>query len=72
MRSITGAVAIIAIALLAAYSTTQYVIGTKTGQLIVSNGEPEPDRKTNMYRFRDADGKDMAINAADVTQIIQR
>ena len=72
MRSITGAAAIIAIALLAAYSATQYVIGTRTGQLIVSNGEPELDKKTNRYRFRDADGKDMAINAAAITQIIQR
>ena len=72
MRSITGAAAIIAIALLAACGTTQYITGSRTGQLIVSNGEPELDKKTNMYRFRDADGKDMAINAADVTQIIQR
>jgi hypothetical protein len=72
MRTFTGLAAIIAVALLAACGTTQYVIGTKTGQLIVADGAPELDRQTNMYRYRDSNGKAMTINAAEVTQIIER
>ncbi|MDZ7653947.1 MAG: YgdI/YgdR family lipoprotein [Burkholderiaceae bacterium] len=69
--SCVAAVAV-AVALLTACSTTQYVIGTKTGQLLISHGEPRLDKATNTYRFRDAEGKEMAVNAADVTQIIER
>ena len=72
MRTLIGAAMVAAVALIAGCSTTQYVIGTRSGQLIVAYGEPRLDRSTNMYTYRDADGKDMSIAASEVTQIIER
>ena len=72
MRTQIGAAIVAAVALMAGCSATQYVIGTRSGQLIVAYGEPRLDKSTNMYTYRDADGKEMAIAATEVTQIIER
>ncbi len=72
MRSLVTLAAAAVLIVLSACSTTQYIIGTKTGQLIVAHGEPELDKNTNMYRYRDADGKEMSIAATEVAQIVER
>jgi hypothetical protein len=72
MRTVVAAVAAVAVALLAACSTTQYIVGTKTGQLLISYGEPKLDKNSNTYKIWDADGKERVINAADVSQIMER
>jgi uncharacterized protein YcfL len=69
MRTVVAAVAV---TLLAACSTTQYIVGTKTGQLLISYGEPKLDKNSNTYRIWDADGKERIISAADVSQIMER
>ena len=61
-----------AVALLAACSTPQYVMGTKSGQLIVSYGEPRLDEKSGLYTYYDADGKKITIPKAEVVQIMER
>jgi uncharacterized protein YcfL len=72
MRTVVAAVAAVAVALLAACSTTQYIVGTKTGQLLISYGEPKLDKNSNTYKIWDADGKERTINATDVSQIMER
>jgi outer membrane biogenesis lipoprotein LolB len=72
MRTMLALVAAVAVALLAACSTTQYIIGTKSGQLLISYGEPRLDKETNTYKIWDAEGKERTISAADVSQIMER
>jgi hypothetical protein len=72
MRTVVAAVAAVAVALLAACSTTQYIVGTKTGELLISYGQPKLDKSSNTYKLWDADGKERVINAADVSQIMER
>ena len=72
MRTVVAAAAVVAVTLLAACSTTQYIVGTKTGQLLISYGEPKLDKNSNTYRIWDAEGKERVINAADVSQIMER
>ena len=72
MRSLGALAVAAAMILLAACSSTQYIIGTKSGQLIIAQSEPQLDKSTNMYRYRDADGKEMSIAATEVTQIVER
>lgn len=72
MRTVVAAVAAVAVVLLAACSTTQYIVGTKTGQLLISYGEPKLDKNSNTYKIWDADGKERTINATDVSQIMER
>jgi hypothetical protein len=72
MRTVVAAAAVVAVTLLAACSTTQYIVGTKTGQLLISYGEPKLDKNSNTYKIWDAEGKERVINAADVSQIMER
>jgi len=56
----------------AACSSTQYIIGTKTGQLLVAHGKPSLDEKTGMYTYKDSDGKKVSIAKDEVGQIMER
>ena len=55
-----------------ACSSTQYIIGTKTGQLLVSHGKPSLDEKSGMYTYKDAEGKKAIISKDEVSQILER
>lgn len=68
----TAATALAALALLAACGTTQYIMSTKSGEMIVTEGRPELNNETGMYEYRDAEGKRMQLNKGDVVQIIER
>ncbi len=68
----TSALAAFALAILAACGSTQYVMSTKGGQMIITDGRPELNSKTGMYEYRDAEGKRMQLNKDDVVQIIER
>lgn len=57
---------------LAGCSSTQYIMGTKTGQLIVTDGKPRLDERTGMYTYTDAEGRSGQIRKDDVTQILER
>ena len=56
----------------AACSSTQYIIGTKTGQLLESGGKPSLDEKTGIYTYEDAEGKKAAIAKDEVGRIVER
>ena len=55
-----------------ACSSTQYIIGTKTGELLVSYGRPSLDEKTGLYTYKDAEGKTATISKDSVGQIMER
>ncbi len=59
-------------ALLVACGSTQYVMSTKEGRLIVSDGRPELDEKTGTYTYRDSEGRKATIPKADIVQIMER
>lgn len=61
-----------AVLLLAACSTTQYIMSTKEGRLIVSDGKPELDLKTGLYTYQDSEGRKTTIPKADVVQVMER
>jgi len=65
-------IALVATGLLAACGSTQYIMSTKEGRLIVSDGKPDLDEKTGTYTYRDAEGKKTTIQKADVVQIMVR
>jgi hypothetical protein len=66
-------VAVSALALAcAACSSTQYIIGTRSGQLITAYGKPELDSRASMYSYKDAEGKRVQISKDEVGQIMER
>src|SRR5262245_39870267 len=56
----------------AACSSTQYIVSTKSGQLITAYGKPELDTKSGMYTYKDAEGKKVQISKDEVGQIMER
>lgn len=57
---------------LAGCGSTQYIIGTKEGRLIVANGKPDCDDKTGTCVYKDSEGKKASIQKADIAQVMER
>lgn len=47
-------------------------MSTKDGRMIATDSKPKLDEDTNMYRYYDAEGREMLIKKDDVTQIMER
>ena len=65
-------VSLSAIALLAACSSTQYVMSTKQGNMITTSGKPQFDEKMGTYTYTDTEGKKGVIRKDEVVQVIER
>ncbi len=61
-----------ALLLLTACSSTQYIMSTKEGRLIVSDGKPELNDKGDTYTYKDSEGRKTTILKADVVQVMER
>lgn len=68
------AVAISAIGLAFAITgcTSDYVMATKDGRMILTEGKPKVDDETGLVSYRDQQGNEMQINRNDISQIIER
>lgn len=68
------AVAISAVGIAVAVSgcSSDYVMATKDGRMILTEGKPEIDDDTGLVSYRDIQGNRMQINRDDVSQIIER
>ncbi|MEX3019652.1 YgdI/YgdR family lipoprotein [Kluyvera sp. STS39-E] len=51
--------------------TSNYVMTTKSGQTIVTEGKPQLDKETGMTSYVDQDGNTREINSSDVAQLIK-
>jgi|APIni6443716594_1056825.scaffolds.fasta_scaffold361582_2 hypothetical protein len=58
--------------LLAACGSTQYIMSTREGRMIVTEGKPRLDERTGMYTYTDQDGKQVQVRKDDIVQIIER
>lgn len=64
--------ALVACLLVTACSSTQYIMSTKEGRLIVSHGKPQLDEKSGAYVYEDAEGRKASIPKADIVQVMER
>ncbi len=51
---------------------SDYVMATKDGRMILTDGKPEIDDDTGLVSYHDQQGNAMQINRDDVSQIIER
>lgn len=58
------------LALLAGCSSN-YVMTTKSGQTIVTQGKPKLDKDTGMTSYTDESGNERQINSSDVAQLVE-
>ncbi len=69
---------IVAVLLLGAVSlslvgcSSDYIMSTKNGEMIVTQGKPEIDKDTGMTRYVDQQGYSRQIKTADVSQLIEK
>lgn len=52
--------------------SSQYIMSTKDGKMITTDSKPKLDESTGMYRYYDAEGREVMIKKDDVTQILER
>jgi hypothetical protein len=51
---------------------SDYVMSTKDGRMILTQGKPELDKTTGLIRYTDESGNHMQINGSEVSQMIVR
>ncbi|WP_437888476.1 YgdI/YgdR family lipoprotein [Phytobacter sp. V91] len=52
--------------------SSDYVMATKDGRMILTEGKPQVDDETGLVSYRDQQGNKMQINRDDVSQILER
>ncbi|EAB2142162.1 TPA: YgdI/YgdR family lipoprotein [Salmonella enterica] len=52
--------------------SSDYVMATKDGRMILTDGKPQVDDDTGLVIYTDAQGNEMQINRDEVSQIIER
>ena len=51
--------------------SSNYVMTTKSGQTIVTQGKPKLDKDTGMTSYVDESGNHRQINSSDVSQLVE-
>lgn len=51
--------------------SSNYVMTTKSGQTIVTQGKPKLDKDTGMTSYTDESGNQRQINSSDVAQLVE-
>ncbi|MEZ6930798.1 MULTISPECIES: YgdI/YgdR family lipoprotein [Aeromonas] len=52
--------------------SSQYIMSTRDGKMITTDSKPTLDEDTGMYRYYDAEGREVHIKKDDITQIMER
>ncbi|WP_312269504.1 YgdI/YgdR family lipoprotein [Pseudescherichia sp.] len=52
--------------------SSDYIMSTKNGEMIVTQGKPEIDKDTGMTRYVDQQGYSRQIKTSDVSQLIEK
>ncbi|ARJ42543.1 DUF903 domain-containing protein [Pantoea alhagi] len=71
MKRITS-VAVLTMMMLLSGCSSSYVMSTKDGHMIMTDGKPEIDKDTGLVKYTDQAGNEMQINGDEVSSIIER
>ena len=72
MKRIAAVLLLGAVSLSLVGCSSDYIMSTKTGEMIVTQGKPEIDKDTGMTRYVDQQGYSRQIKTADVSQLIEK
>jgi hypothetical protein len=64
--------AAVSIMLLLSGCSSNYVMATKDGHMILTDGKPEIDKDTGLVKYTDQAGNELQINGDEVSSIIER
>lgn len=71
MKWMFGAVALVLATLISGCSS-DYVMATRDGKMIMTQGKPEIDIDTGLVKYTDNTGHELQINGDDVSSIVER
>lgn len=71
MKWKVGAAILMLVTLLSGCSS-DYVMATKDGKMITTQGKPEIDKETGLVKYTDTTGHVLQINGDEVSSIVER
>lgn len=71
MKWVLSTVALI-LATLVSGCSSDYVMATKDGKMIMTQGKPEIDKDTGLVKYIDNAGHEVQINGDDISSIVER
>ncbi len=72
MKGLATTAGLMLAALLLSGCSSDYVMATKDGQMIMTQGKPAIDKETGLVEYTDQQGHVMQINGDEVSTIIER
>jgi len=72
MKGLAGLAAVVITAALLSGCSSDYVMATKDGRMIMTEGKPSIDKETGLVQYTDEQGHVMQINGDEVSTIIER
>jgi len=72
MKGLATTAGLMLAALLLNGCSSDYVMATKDGQMIMTQGKPAIDKETGLVEYTDQQGHVMQINGDEVSTIIER
>lgn len=64
--------AVLGMAVLASGCSSNYVMATKDGKMIMTDGKPQIDKDTGLVKYTDDSGHKLQINGDEVSSIVER
>lgn len=64
--------AVLSMAVLASGCSSNYVMATKDGKMIMTDGKPQIDKDTGLVKYTDDAGHELQINGDEVSSIVER
>lgn len=71
MNKLIGVVGVIAVLVLSGCSN-DYVMATKEGKVLITQGKPKMDQDTGLVAYTDQSGHQVQINSDDISSIIEK
>ncbi|MFK8259513.1 YgdI/YgdR family lipoprotein [Erwinia sp. AnSW2-5] len=71
MKWILGAM-VLSMAVLVSGCSSNYVMATKDGKMIMTDGKPQIDKETGLVKYTDDSGHELQINGDEVSSIVER
>ncbi|MTD28316.1 YgdI/YgdR family lipoprotein [Erwinia sorbitola] len=64
--------AVLGLVVLASGCSSNYVMATKDGKMIMTDGKPKIDKETGLVKYTDDSGHELQINGDEVSSIVER
>lgn len=71
MKKIAG-VMLLTTAVMLTGCSSNYVLQTNSGEMIITKGKPETDKSTGLVTYKDAGGNEHQINRDQIREIVEK